>query len=148
MNTVGIVQLPSPVLREKCADVTDFEEFDSGLAGRLYGACRDSGRYGVAAPQIGVPVRAFAASLSKSPYPMVLANPTVTSSWGSEVATEGCLSIADQWYVIERAATVNVVAYTRTGRKVEMYARGTDARVLQHEIDHLDGVLIVDRANA
>ena len=148
MNTVGIVQLPAPVLREKCLDVTDFVEFHHGLAGRLYGACRDSGRYGVAAPQIGVPVRAFAASLSKSPYPMVLCNPVITRSWGSEMATEGCLSIADQWFFINRATTVNVTAYTRTGRKVDMYAHGTDARVLQHEIDHLDGVLIVDRANA
>lgn len=145
MNTTGIVQHPAPVLREKCAEVVAFDEFQA-LADRLYGACRDGGRYGVAAPQIGVSVRAFSAMLFGWPYPLVFANPTITSRWGSERATEGCLSVANKWFVVKRSTLVNVTVYTRSGKKVELVATGTDARVLQHEIDHLDGVLAIDKA--
>ena len=104
----------------------------------------DWGRVGVAAPQIGVPARGFAIVLNKA-LPRVFVNAEVVHSSGVVVDQEGCLSVAERWFDVSRAASVTVRAQDVKGKHFEVGAAGRDARALQHEIDHLSGILVIDR---
>ena len=139
MNTAGIVQVPDPVLRQVCPEVTEFDDELQRLGDRLFDATIAWGRVGVAAPQIGVPARVFAIVLNKA-----LPAEVVHSS-GVVVDQEGCLSVAERWFDVSRAASVTVRAQDVKGKHFEVGAAGRDARALQHEIDHLSGILVIDR---
>jgi peptide deformylase len=106
---------------------------------------------GVAAPQIGELVRMVAVDCSAHPKAtanhglLVLVNPAVVEATGSEIGREGCLSIPEITANVRRATAVVVDARDAAGAPVRIAAEGFEARALQHEIDHLDGVLILDR---
>jgi peptide deformylase len=106
---------------------------------------------GVAAPQIGELVRMVAVDCSPHPKAtdnhglLVLVNPAVVAATGSEIGREGCLSIPEITANVRRATAVVVEAHDAGGAPVRIAAEGFEARALQHEIDHLDGVLILDR---
>lgn len=106
---------------------------------------------GLAAPQIGVMQRVIFVDCTGHPKvasphgPMVLVNPVVVERHGAETAREGCLSLPDITADVRRATEVRVTARTPEGHPVTVEASGFEARVLLHEIDHLDGVLILDR---
>ncbi len=144
MNTAGIVQVPDPVLRQVCPEVTEFDDELQRLGDRLFDATIAWGRVGVAAPQIGVPARVFAIVLNKA-LPRVFVNAEVVHSSGVVVDQEGCLSVAERWFDVSRAASVTVRAQDVKGKHFEVGAAGRDARALQHEIDHLSGILVIDR---
>jgi peptide deformylase len=99
---------------------------------------------GLAAPQVGVPWRVLVADPGTGP--LALVNPVYRRRWGSQVGPEGCLSIPGTVALIRRAEGVEVAGRNALGRGVVVRATGLLARVLQHEIDHLNGVLILDRA--
>lgn len=99
---------------------------------------------GLAAPQIGKSVRIIAVGSENDPIVMV--NPEITfTSKEKAVANEGCLSLPGEEYKIERAKKVRFKYYTIDGRKIKAKAKGLFARVVQHEIDHLNGILIPDK---
>jgi peptide deformylase len=106
---------------------------------------------GVAAPQIGEGVRVCVVDCSEHPKAvdphglLVLVNPVVAAAEGEEVAREGCLSIPDLTANVRRAVSVVVEAVDPAGEPVRVEASGFEARALQHEIDHLDGLLFLDR---
>lgn len=100
---------------------------------------------GLAAPQIGISKQIVVIDAAESGL-LELVNPEIVSSEGEEVDIEGCLSVPGTYGEVERAATVKVVAQDRSGEKIEIAAAGLLARALQHEIDHLHGVLFVDKA--
>jgi peptide deformylase len=106
---------------------------------------------GLAAPQIGEPVRIVVVDCSTHPKAtvshglLVLVNPVVVMAAGSEIGREGCLSIPEITANVRRATAVAVEAAGPDGAEVRVEAEGFEARALQHEIDHLDGVLILDR---
>lgn len=103
---------------------------------------------GLAAPQIGVPVRAAVVDLSvgkRAGALMTLINPELVERQGLQVADEGCLSVPGFSSSVARAARVVVRALDRSGRPVTIEGHGLLARALQHELDHLDGVLFLDR---
>lgn len=98
---------------------------------------------GLAAPQVGVPQRVLVADAGTGL--VVLVNPRYRRRWGSQVGPEGCLSIPGTVAEIRRAEGVEVAGLNARGRAVLVRATGLLARALQHEIDHLNGILIIDR---
>lgn len=112
------------------------------------------GCVGLAAPQIGAPVRMVVVDVSGHPRAesdhglLVVADPVVVAAEGAEVAREGCLSIPDLTANVRRATTITVTGRDPDGRPVHVESRGFEARCLLHEIDHLDGILFLDRVDS
>lgn len=102
---------------------------------------------GLAAPQIGVGKRIIVVDVGEQPEPHVVVNPVLTEFEGEEIAAEGCLSIPGKIGDVTRALTCTVTGMTRQGKRFELQAEGLLARCFQHEVDHLDGVLITDKAS-
>jgi peptide deformylase len=142
-----------PVLRERAAEVT---EFDGGLArfgDDLLATMREAHGVGLAAPQVGVLKRVFAYDVPADAEEVeegtpraygVLVNPEITRREGEQTGLEGCLSFPGLYYDCTRALSVVVDAQDVTGARLRVEGEGTLARVFQHEIDHLDGVLFID----
>jgi peptide deformylase len=143
-----LVLLPDPRLREKSAPVGKIDDEVRKLAADMLETMYDAPGVGLAAIQIGVPKRLVTMDVSKGEderRPMVLVNPEVT--WASEekhIYEEGCLSIPDYYEEVERPARVKFRYTTLDGETVEQEAEGLMATCVQHEIDHLNGVLFID----
>ncbi len=135
-----------PVLRRKAAPVDRPGASIRRLARRMLEVMREAKGVGLAAPQVGVLRRLAVVDIGEGP--LILVNPRITASSGSEVDWEGCLSFPGLLAEIERARNVSVEALDLEGERVWVEAEGFLARVLQHEIDHLDGIVILDRARA
>jgi peptide deformylase len=142
---------PDPVLRNKTARV---EKIDSSLARLIedmVATMHAAPGVGLAANQVGVPLQLAVIDLSsreneEQRHPLiVIINPEILAMEGSVVEEEGCLSIPDYSEKVKRAAKVKVRAQDRTGKSFEIEAEGLLAKALQHEIDHLNGLLFVDR---
>ena len=133
-----------PVLREHARDVTEFDRGLRKLAKRMIRTMHDAPGVGLAAPQVGVLQRLLVYDVDDDPR--VLVNP-VLDEFSEEIAEsdEGCLSVPGVTMPVERPESVRVRALDEYGEPVEFRAEGFEARVIQHENDHLDGVLIVDR---
>ena len=143
-----VVKFGDPVLKSKASPVT---EFDHGLAEeveRMIAIMRDGMGVGLAATQLGILRRILVFQAGSDATPTALVNPEI--EWRSEqepiTAEEGCLSLPGVVLEVERPLHVRVRAADRDGAAVTIEASGLEARVLQHEIDHLDGVLILERA--
>ncbi|MDR5703472.1 MAG: peptide deformylase [Armatimonadota bacterium] len=98
---------------------------------------------GLAAPQVGVPLRVIVADIGKGP--LVLVNPRIVRRSGEQVGPEGCLSIPGVAGIVKRARRIVVTGQTQNGRKKTLIAEDLLARVILHEVDHLNGVLFIDR---
>ena len=143
-----IRQYPDPVLRLAAKEVEDVDETVGGLVERMTKLMQEARGVGLAAPQIGVLRRVLVYQTDDESPLVALVNPRLTaSSEEQETSEEGCLSLGAASVVVpvERALRVTVAASTPAGESVEIEAEGLEARVLQHELDHLDGVLIIDR---
>jgi peptide deformylase len=142
---------PDPVLRAKTARVEAIDDPLQHLIEDMVETMHAAPGVGLAANQIGVPLQLAIIDIGdrEEGRPrrslLVLINPEILSQEGSVVAEEGCLSIPDLSEKVKRAAKVKVRAQDRTGRTFEMEADGLMAKALQHEIDHLNGILFVDR---
>ncbi|MEU0520729.1 peptide deformylase [Streptosporangium sp. NPDC006007] len=133
-----------PVLRTVAEPVTTFDRELRGLVKSLQATVRaGAGRAGLAAPQIGVPLRVVVYELDGRSGHLV--NPRLELSERKITADEACLSAPGLWWPLERSYMTTVRARDMFGKSVTLRALGTFARVLQHEADHLDGVLFVDR---
>jgi peptide deformylase len=99
---------------------------------------------GLAAPQIGISKRAIVVSYEEEYYELI--NPEIVSKEGEDTDTEGCLSVPGVLGEVTRAVKVQVVGLNRQGEEVKIKAEGFLARIFQHEIDHLEGILFIDRA--
>lgn len=135
---------PAAVLRRKAAGFDAFGAPAEFLAAAMLSLMRSKRGIGLAAPQVGLSVRLLVADIGEGP--VILANPEIVPLPGSEIAVEGCLSLPGASIEVERARAVEVTAVDLTGQPIRFLARGLLARVLQHETDHLDGILIIDRA--
>jgi peptide deformylase len=145
-----IRQYPDPVLRMKAREVEEFDEALTGLVERMTRLMQEANGIGLAAPQVGVTQRVLVYQADDEDAPVVvLVNPRVTSSSEElETSDEGCLSLGAATVVVpvERPQAVAVKGFSPQGEPLVVEAEGLEARVVQHEIDHLDGVLIIDRA--
>ena len=145
-----VFRVPEHVLKAQASAIGD--ERDDALARDLVDTMRASPAcVGLAAPQIGVSRRAIAVDVSGHPKAttvhglVVLFDPTVTESSGVVVGREGCMSVPDLTANVARATHVVVEGRTPDGQSVVISSEGFEARALQHEIDHIDGLLILDR---
>lgn len=131
-----------PVLRGVASEITDFDEARM-LAGALREALRSRDTaLAVAAPQIGRGQQAFIYDMGNGAG--LVFNPRIQESKGSQVGEEGCLSIPGIRFTIERAHEVTYTYLDKRGREREKTVSGLEARMVQHEIDHLNGVLAID----
>ena len=141
-------QYPDPVLRMKANEVGDFDESVTGLVERMALLMDEARGVGLAAPQLGVLRRILIYRKAEEEPVVVLVNPrVVTTGEEVEAADEGCLSLGAATVVVEveRPTALKVVASSPEGEPISIEAEGLEARVIQHELDHLDGVLIIDR---
>jgi peptide deformylase len=143
-----IRRLGDPVLKSRATEVDLFDDSLRRQAARMAGLMNDALGVGLAAPQLGVSQRLLVYRVEPDAPVIVLANPEI--EWQSddeEVVEEGCLSIPGVNVDVERPVHVRVRARDEEGEERLVEASGLEARVIQHEIDHLDGVLILDRTS-
>ncbi len=134
-----------PVLRERAAEVTDIDGRLARLCEDMFATMYAAPGVGLAAPQVGVGKRFFVYDLSEGGGPEVLINPVIEESEGEWEYYEGCLSIPGLHFDIVRPRVVHVTGVDLDGNEVSLEAEDFLARVIQHELDHLDGVLMVER---
>jgi peptide deformylase len=156
MSILKVARMGHPVLRQKARAVEPDEirspEFQR-LIDDMFETMEEQQGIGLAAPQVHEGVRLFVAGYDtdggQGVPRMALINPEVTVADETTVEDwEGCLSIPDIRGRVPRAREIRVRAHDRTGRRIEVEARGYVARVIQHEVDHLDGILFLDRMTA
>ena len=137
---------PDPVLRKVAEKVTDLSVELCKLSEDMIETMRAARGVGLAANQIGVPVRIISLELGieKESQPLVLINPEIVQLTSEETAEEGCLSLPGFYETVKRARQVLVKAVTLEGKEFSMECEGLLARAFQHEIDHLNGILLVD----
>jgi peptide deformylase len=140
-------QFGDPVLRSEARGIENFDETVRKQAERMISLMEDAYGIGLAAPQIGISNRLLVYRVGDAP-PVVLANPIIEwSSDNQETFEEGCLSLANVHVDVDRAIHVRVTGQDAFGDRIKIEASGLNARVIQHEMDHLDGILILDRAS-
>ena len=139
-----IVQVGDPVLREKCKNVTRFDKELWTLLDDMKETLKNAEGAGLAAPQVGVPIRAVQVDVEEGFFELI--NPVIVSQKGEQTGPEGCLSVRGKAGTVTRPDKVKVVFSDRNGNRFSLTARGFFARAVCHELDHLDGVLYTDKA--
>jgi peptide deformylase len=148
MAQLKILQYPDPVLKQKSLEVNSFNEEVDSFINDLIDTLRASPGVGLAASQLGVLKRIIAVDVSPgSPGHglLVIVNPEIVSTKGMKFVREGCLSVPEYTANIRRAEEVKVSGLDREGKEVMIESAGLEAVCLQHEIDHLEGILFIDR---
>jgi len=141
-----IRRYPDPVLRMRAREVERFDEDLARLAQRMIELMRDANGVGLAANQVGVLQRVFILQATEDDTAQILVNPVVTPIGDeTEIDDEGCLSLPGVLVPIERSVSVLVEARSVSGAERRLELEGMIARAAQHELDHLDGVLLIDR---
>ena len=141
-----VLKAPHPCLRRRAQPLETVDDNARELAQEMRRAMLAVGGVGLAAPQVGRSLRLIVADVSeKRDRPLLLANPQVVEKEGELLWKEGCLSLPGVFAPVRRARRVRVAALNMQGEPVEVDAEEHLAVCLQHEIDHLDGVLFVDR---
>jgi peptide deformylase len=146
-----IVKYPDPVLAQKAETVTVFDKKLRTLVADMFESMYADKGIGLAAPQIGILQRITVIDLSFKKTPsekMVLINPEILEREGKQIEEEGCLSLPDIREKVSRAAWVKVRAQDEHGAWHEYEGEELLSRAFQHEIDHLDGILFIDRISA
>ena len=141
-----IRQYPDPALRMEAREVTEFDGALRSLAERMTNLMHDANGVGLAATQVGVLQRLFVYQTADDEEPRAIVNPRIVeSSSSTETDEEGCLSLQRVLVPVERPCRVTLEGRDLDGDDVRLELEGMSARCVQHEIDHLDGVLILDR---
>jgi peptide deformylase len=150
-----ILLFPDETLKKPCQEVRDMDASVLGLLTDLTDTLYASPGVGLAAPQIHILLRAVVVDVTRPPPGgrpaqkghglIALANPRILRAEGEQIFREGCLSIPEFLANVKRAAWIQVEGLDRRGEKVRLETDGFEAVALQHEIDHLDGVLFLDR---
>lgn len=149
-----IVTVPDKILRGKARKVTSFGAELQTLIDDMVDTMREALGVGLAAPQVNAPLRVIVVEFNESedeetpPKLYMVVNPKITRfSSDQDFGTEGCLSLPRIVGEVERPISVTVKGFNRRGQPLKIKAGGWLARIFQHEVDHLDGVLFVDRAD-
>jgi len=143
MAAYDIRIIGDPVLRQKARDVTDIDGALVRLVDDMIETMYEAPGVGVAAPQVGVQKRLFVWDIGEGPNAMI--NPEIVESDGEWTFEEGCLSVPGLSWEIVRPKLVHVVGRDLDGNEVSYEADEFEARMFQHELDHLEGTLLVDR---
>lgn len=145
---LNIVTNPNPILRQRASEI-NMEEIKSPAIQKLIFDMKETvmpaGGIGLAAPQVGMPLRLIVIALNDKITAFI--NPKITRfSWRKEVGEEGCLSVPGKFGPVKRSKNIKVETYDEHGKLLRFKAKDLFARVIQHEIDHLDGILFIDKA--
>jgi peptide deformylase len=143
MAVLQMRTLPDPALRQRAKRVSKIDDSIQKLIDNMIDTLRASSGVGLAAPQIGVPLRIAVIEMPGEEV-ITLINPVVVKRKGERVLTEGCLSVPGYQAEIKRSLTVKVRAQDRHGKEIRLKGEGLFAHVLEHETDHLNGTLYVD----
>lgn len=149
MSQLEIVHHPHPALRWKSRDITRIDAQLKDWVGQMFDLMYEARGIGLAANQVALPYRMFVINPSGDPEDkeneQLFINPQIVKRNGSEEAEEGCLSLPEVYGPVSRAEKIVVEAFDLTGQEFAMELSGLPARVVQHENDHLDGVMFPDR---
>lgn len=146
LKDLRIIHYPDPRLRQVCKPVTVFDDGLKALVERMYELMETGEGVGLAAAQVGINQRLFVYNPTGKPEDKrAFVNPVLRDLHGSVEAEEGCLSLPGINVQVRRAQQAHLIAQDLQGNPVELPLEGLPARVCQHEIDHLNGVLIIDR---
>jgi len=145
MKKLKLVQDPQdPILRKKCTPVVDFDQDLKRLVLAMGKIMKKNKGIGLAAPQVGLSRQIIIVSTANGL--LALINPKLSQrSLRKEIEEEGCLSCPEDMGLVKRSRSVVVKAFDAQGKKFEFKAEGLFARVIQHEFDHLKGILIIDK---
>ncbi len=147
MSILNIDVYPASVLKKKTEKILEIDESIRQLAQDMLETMYQAPGVGLAAPQIGRSISLVVADPGEKdkPAPLVLINPEITAYEGQAGITEGCLSVPDYTAEVPRHQRIVVKAYTLDEKEVELTLEDFPAIVLQHELDHLQGILFIDR---
>lgn len=143
-----IVQYPHPTLRHKSKPIIRIDRELKTIVREMFDLMYAAHGIGLAANQVDLPIQLFIINLKADPdegEELVFINPVLSSPKGNDEAEEGCLSIVGVNALVSRPATIHVSAYDLAGNEIDMVVGGLLARAIQHEVDHLEGVLFIDR---
>ncbi|MFK7769744.1 MAG: peptide deformylase [Mariniblastus sp.] len=148
LTELKIVQYPHPALRYKSKPVTRVDQELKSIVREMFDLMYVAKGIGLAANQVDLPLRLFIINTKGDPETgeeLVFLNPVLSAPKGSDEAEEGCLSIVGVNANVARPETIHVTAYDLSGNEIDMTVDGLLAKAIQHETDHLDGVLFIDR---
>ena len=140
----NVVQVGDDVLRQKCFPVEEFDEKLWKLLDDMKETVKKDDGAGLAAPQVGVLRRLAVVDVEEGYFEFI--NPVIVSQKGEQSGWEGCLSVRGKSGIVSRPMKVTVVYQDRNGEKQTVKAKGFFARAICHELDHLDGILYIDKA--
>lgn len=143
-----IVNYPYPTLRHKSKPVKRVDAHLKGLVREMFALMYESKGVGLAANQVDLPLRLFVVNEKADPEEgeeLIFINPVLSRPKGTEVREEGCLSLPELYGDVTRPERIQVTAYNLSGELFEAELSGLLGRIVQHETDHLDGVLFIDR---
>ncbi len=149
MSALPIRTFGDPVLRDKARPVEQFDDALKRLAEDMIDTMHEAPGVGLAAPQVGRPLQLIVFdSGEEGKVAQALANPALKNEWGEQIAEEGCLSLPGLYYPVKRAQKVWAEGFDLDGKDVTIEGEDLLARVLQHEVDHLNGILFIDRLDS
>lgn len=140
-----IINYPAEVLEKPCREVTKFDRKLGKLLDDLYDTMIEFDGVGIAAPQIGIDERVAVVDIDDESGTIELINPRILEASGEQTGPEGCLSFPGLFGEVTRSYYVKIEAFNRKGRKYILEAEDFLARAIQHEMDHLDGVLFTSK---
>ncbi|MBQ9114201.1 MAG: peptide deformylase [Clostridia bacterium] len=140
----NVVQVGDDVLRQRCNEVTEFDEKLHALLNDMKDTVKKEQGAGLAAPQVGVLRRVVVVDVEEGYFEFI--NPVLLQQKGEQSGWEGCLSVRGKSGIVSRPMKVTLAFQDRNGEKYVLKAKGFFARAICHELDHLDGVLYIDKA--
>ena len=150
MSKLVIATYPADILRLKAKDITDIDQELIDLIENMFETMYEGEGVGLAAPQVSVSRRLFVIDTAKyyeNGEKLVMINPEITEKEGSEKLEEGCLSVPNIHAEVKRATRILLKGYDLDGKLIEREIEGFLARVIQHELDHLNGILFIDKVS-
>ncbi len=145
MGKLKLVLYGDPVLKNRAEPVARVNTEVETIAKEMVEVMHDHAGLGLAAPQVGISKRLIIVRTLEDDEPFILLNPEIVMRAGVAERDEGCLSLPGIGAQLKRAETVGVQATGLNGKRIALEATGLAARAFQHEIDHIDGILIIDR---
>jgi len=144
MNLLQIRKIGDPVLRIKAEKIDEVNKKTNDLIDNMFEIMYAEDGVGLAAPQVGISKRIAVVDIRED-NKIVLINPEIIAEEGKAIMEEGCLSVPGETGDVVRSEKIKVQSLDRNGNEIKFEAEGYEARAIQHEIDHLDGVLFIDK---
>jgi peptide deformylase len=145
LTILPIVMFPEKILKQKCVKVTSFDKNLAKLLNNMYETMVEADGVGLAAPQVGVKKQVAVVEVDEESGVVEMINPEILETSEEQTGVEGCLSIPDVYGEVTRSYRIKIRAQNRRGENYELEAEDFLARAIQHEIDHLQGILFISK---